>query len=262
MDAVFDKKILLENISYLLKEKEMKIGELEAAAKVSTGYISRITKEENSKPGIDFIMNVAEVLNIGMDTLLKVDLSAQTPTERYLISFFDKLIADTTADKLDWGVEKAGTLNRLDTDINGNVSHPLFEYETFMEEGESEYPEEVTRVVFPSHSFDVHTTIYGDCYNLRLKNGAFLYLMNICKSVYRVNDPDAFAKEAWLVGADYSIQFLAGTKDDAVLAYLVTHLYAAVAESMKHPKLQKGAKDAIEAFMRDDFTDDDEPPFF
>ena len=83
MDAVFDKKILLENISYLLKEKEMKIGELEAAAKVSTGYISRITKEENSKPGIEFIMNVAEVLNVGMDTLLKVDLSAQTPTEKY-----------------------------------------------------------------------------------------------------------------------------------------------------------------------------------
>lgn len=79
--------------------------------------------------------------------------------------------------------------------MNGYVEHPLFSYETFMEQGEDEYPEEVSRVVFISHAFDVHTYITDDCFSLRLKNGAILYLMNFSKSIHRVNDLNAYARE-------------------------------------------------------------------
>ena len=89
MGVEFDKKRMLENISFLLKEKGKKIGELETEAGVSVGYISRTSKDENAKPGIDFILKVAEALNISVDMLLKVDLTDLTPTEKYLLSFFE-----------------------------------------------------------------------------------------------------------------------------------------------------------------------------
>ena len=52
MNIEFNKQLMLDNISFLLKESEKKIGELESEAGVSAGYISRISKEGNTKPGI------------------------------------------------------------------------------------------------------------------------------------------------------------------------------------------------------------------
>lgn len=257
MPIEFNKKLMLDNISFLLKEFGKKIGELEAEAGVSPGYISRATKEGGTKPGIDFIINVAEALNTSIDTLIGVDLSALTPTERYLISFMEKLKRDTIEDKLDWVRDSADSLNRMDTDCNGYVAHPLFSLETFYEKSECEYPEEVTRVVFTSNAFDVHTSIADDCFTLRLKNGAFLYLMNFCKSVYHASDTDAFGIEIWMYKSDVGAQFMCGNRDNSPLAALVDDLYATVKESSKHPKIKKGLQSAIDAFMLDDLEDDD-----
>ena len=150
MTEQFNPKILFDNIDFLIKSENRKIGEVESEAGVSAGYISRTSKDGGSRPGIDFIMNIAKVLHVSIDTLLKVDISSLTPTERYLISFLEK----------------------LETDQNGITNHPLFDFHRFYEEGESEYPEEVSRVVFVSNSFGVHTSIHGDCFELKLKNGA------------------------------------------------------------------------------------------
>ena len=91
MSVEFNKQLMLDNISFMLKEFGKKIGELEAEAGVSPGYISRTSKDDKAKPGIDFIVKVAEALNTSVDTLLNIDLSGLTPTERYLISFLEKL---------------------------------------------------------------------------------------------------------------------------------------------------------------------------
>jgi len=258
MNSEFNKQLMLDNISFLLKESEKKIGELEAEAGVSAGYISRISKEGNTKPGIEFIMKVASSLNTSIDTLLNVDLAGMTPTERYLASFLEKLNKDTLDDKLDWNRESADSLNRAETDINGNTDHPLLSYETFYEEGECEYPDEVSRVVFVSHSFDCRTFINGDCFNLRLKNGTILYLMTISKSVHRVNDPNAFAKEVWMYTPGTGKNYLCSNIDNSPLAALVDHLYTTVSERMKHPRIKQELQYVIDAFMDDDVSDDDE----
>ncbi len=258
MTTEFNKQLMLDNISFLLKEFGKKIGELETDAGVSPGYISRISKEGNTKPGIEFIMKVADSLNTSMDTLLNVDLAEMTPTERYLISFLEKLNKDTLDDKLDWNRESADRLNRAETDINGNPDHPLLSYETFYEEGECEYPEEVSRVVFVSNSFDCKTYIDGDCFNLRLKNGSILYFMNISKSVHKVNDTDAFAKEVWMYIPETGKNYLCSNRDNSPLAALVDHLYTTVSERMKHPRIKQELQYVIDAFMKDDVSDDDE----
>ena len=260
----FNKQLMLDNVSYLLKETGKKIGELETESGVSTGYISRISKDEKTKPGIDFIMNVADSLKVSINTLLNVDLTAMTPKERYLLSFLKKLNKDTIDDKLDWNRESADQLNRTETNKYGHVDHPLLSLETFWEEGESDYPEEVTRVVFVSNSFDCGTYISGDCFNLRLKNGSFLYLMNIQKTVHRINDPNAFAKEIWMYTPDNVAHFLCSNNVVSPLADLVDELSATVSELMKHPRIKQELQYVIDAFMKDDLIDDeidDEFPF-
>ena len=256
MTNEFNKQLMLDNISFLLNAFGKKIGELENEAGVSPGYISRISKEGNTKPGIEFIMKVADSLNTSLDLLLNVDLTEMTPNERYLVTFLEKLNKDTLDDKLDWNKESADRLNRAETDINGNPDHPLYSYETFYEKSESEYPNEVSRVVFVSNAYNCNTIIKGDCFNLRLKNGSILYLMNISKNVYKLSDPDAFAKEIWMYTPSTGSSYLCSNRDIPPLAVLVNNLYASVSERMKHPRIKRELQYVIDAYLKDDLSDD------
>ena len=151
MNNEFNKKQMFENISYALKLFGKRIGELESETGVSTGYISRTSKDDGAKPGIDFIVKAADALNMSVDTLLNVNLSGLTETERYVINFLDKLNTDTNKGKLEWIARSEHDYNKLEADINGCVDHPLFSFESFYEEGDTEYPDCVERVVFISH---------------------------------------------------------------------------------------------------------------
>lgn len=252
----FNKQRLYDNIEHLLKIRDIGVGDFETRAGVSTGYMARNKKDEKSKPGIEFIMAAAEILGVSMDALLNISLKELTPTEQYLLDFLSKLEDDTLGDKLAWNRESADYLNRLEGDINGNTDHPLFSMETFMEEGESDYPDEVTRIVFTSKNFDCHTAVHGDCFNLRMKNRATLYLMNICKSVHRVDDPSAYCKEVWMYVPGSGARFLCDNRNDNMIGMTVDALYGAITENAKHPQVGADFKYAIDAFMRDDLTDD------
>lgn len=252
MSAEFNKKLMLDNISFKLKETGKKIGELETEAGVSTGYISRTSKDGNTKPGIDFVINVAEALGISVDTLINVNMAGLTPTELYLISFFEKLKKDTVADKLEWNRESEEILNSQNPDMIAYCDHSLFNVETFFEGGETEYPEEVTSVVMISHSFGRHTFIAGDCFNISMKNGAVLYIMNIGKSDHPLFDLDDYAKEVWMYEPNIGNQFLYSNNKKSALAGLVDDLYATVTEFSKHPKIKSGLRDVIDSYMNND----------
>lgn len=255
----FDKSICFSNIRLLLKQNsDVKIGQIEKDAGVRLGYMARLEKPENtSEPSIEFVVTAAKFLGVGLDTLLLVDLSGLTPTEQYLVSFIDKLKKDTISDKLDWNKESANSLNRMESDINGYVQHGLFSSETFYEQSEGGYPEEVSRVVFVSETFGPETYINGDCYNLRLKNGSNLYLMDICRSAQRVGDGVAYAKEAWMYTPNVGKQFLFSDRDGSALAPLVETLFEIVSERNKRPRIKKEIKYVIDAFMQDDIGDDE-----
>lgn len=261
MDENFKKQRLFDNIAFLLKERGMKIGELESSVGVSAGYISRASKENGSTPGVEFIINAAKELGVSVDTLISANMTELTPTEKYIVSFLEKLERDTNADKLVWLRETAEYLNHIDVDKNGRPEHPFFFLTTFWEESEDDYPCEVTDCRFISHSFDVHTAVNGDCYYLRMKNGTMLCIMNISKSVHRINDPDAFAKEVWMYSQG-NLQYLCCNHDASPINTLVESLYSAVCENSKHPKIKKDFQYVINAFMQDDIDDDsDNLPF-
>lgn len=256
----FNKTLCFSNIRELLRQNsDVKIGQIEKEAGIRLGYMSRLEKDGNtSEPSMEFIVSAAKLLKVSIDTLITVDLTGLTPTEQYIVSFFDKLKADTLKDKLDWNRETAFNLNRMEPDINGWVYHPLFAEETFYEETECEYPEEVTRIVFNSKTFGPHTYICGDCFNLRLKNGTTLYLMDIEKSVHRTGDTSAFAKEAWVSVPNKGCQVLVASQDNTPVAPLIEVLFSTVKERMEHPKVNNDVMYAIDSFMKDDIEDDED----
>ena len=256
MEETFNQGRFFDNVYFLIKKTGKKIGEIESEAGVSPGYISRTSKEGNSKPGIDFIMSVAKNLNVSVDALLKVDFAKLTPTEEYLLKFFQKLSSDTVSGKLKWNKESEDYLNNLESDINGNVEHPLFNLERFYEEGETEYQDYVTRVVFNSNTFGFRTSC-GDCFNLRLKNGVTVYVMNISKSVYHSGNKNAHAKEIWLSSRFGGNEFLCSNREIiSNLFSMVDTLYMNIVEDSRHPKINYDSRKSIDAFMNDDLKDD------
>ncbi|WLD83259.1 helix-turn-helix domain-containing protein [Selenomonas dianae] len=261
MPTDFDRTLFFDNISYLIKKHDLKIGEIENSAGVSAGYISRASKDEKSKPGVEFVMKIAELLQINVDTLLRADLTNATPTEKYLMSFLGKLNSDTVSDSLNWVRESKEELNRLQEDQYGNTGHPLFKLRTY--DASNDYDGsigDVTQVVFASHNFDCRTAVYRDCYSLRMKNGTLLHLMNICKTYSSLSDSDTFAIEVWMTPLREEPQFLCDNKGEATISRLIDGLYTTVSENMRHPKIDKNIRYVIDAFMKNDLEDD--PPVF
>ena len=253
----FNSQILFDNIEFLIKSENRKIGEVESAAGVSAGYISRTSKDGGSKPGIDFIMNIAKVLHVSIDTLLKVEIASLTPTEKYLISFLEKLEHDTTHDLLTWNRESKEHLREIDVDREGFPEHPLFEFHRFHANEKGEYPQGVSRVVFASRLFGVDTAINGDCFNLRMKNNAHLYLMNISKIKDQSGNAEGSAIEVWMQ-TQSNTQYLCNDYGNSKLKDYIDNLYAVVSESTKHPKVEPDVRYIIDSFMKND--NDDDPP--
>ena len=271
MSKELDKEIFLGNFYYLLKTKGIKIGEMEEYACVAAGYFSRLNKDANAKPNIDVVISVADKFEISLDTLTKVKIYDLSGTEMYMINFLEKLKKDTEAEKLMWGKETASELENVGDDDNGFPAHEFFSYEEYTEDRGGDYPEFVKGNIFVSDAFGTQTAIHGDCFNLRMKNGAILFLADIVKKGYWKNEKDAFAKEVWLKTFSSGQKFLCSTKNPKY-ADLINNLFNAVSEYCKHPQLEADYRFVIDAFMQDDLKDDvdkqtwtasfdDDPPF-
>lgn len=244
----FNSRILFNNIAFLLKNTEFKVGELETAAGVSTGYISRTSKDESSNPSIEFVAKTANFFGVGLDLLINVDLGAETETEIYLAKLIDKLVVDTNSNKLDWKVEKAYYLNNLEADINGFTDHDLFYYETFQEQTEAGYAEESTDVRFKSDSYGMNTYIADDCFYLQMKDYR-LYVMKISKSIHNIKDPEADAIELWMVPNRGSNKFLVKDLNNSVHNILIKNLYRSISEYNKKPKIDNEVKRVLDAYL-------------
>lgn len=258
----FNKSLCFSNIRELIKDNpDVKIGQIEKEAGIRLGYMSRLEKGDNAaEPSVEFIVTAAKLLNVSVDTLISVDLANLTSTEKYLVSFIEKLKSDTIMEKINWNVETEFELDRQLVDCNGVSTHPLLSLETFYRQTECEYPEEVTDNVYVSKTFGPNTSIHGDCFNLRLKNGSTFYLMNIAKDVHYTNDKSAFVKEAVMYVPRGKTQVLATTQDEYPIGQLLEELYSTIKERMKHPQVNNDVMTAIDAFMKDDLEDDPEEP--
>lgn len=129
MDDKFDKTLLGRNIRFLAQRQNAKLGELEAAAGVSAGYVSRLLKAEDggSSALFDLALCSSEKFGVSLEGLLKMDLSAYLPNELYLDGFFFRLLEQTEKGLLNWSF---ATREMLLGDVD---LHPRVKY--FEEDG-------------------------------------------------------------------------------------------------------------------------------
>ena len=107
----FNKEQCIANIYALAKEQGVKIGELESAANISVGYLSRLAKENNNAlPNIEALVIISDKLNVSLDALVKKDLTVNNSTESYFIKVVDKLLDDTKIKPSIWVLEHEDNL--------------------------------------------------------------------------------------------------------------------------------------------------------
>ncbi|MBO6202893.1 MAG: helix-turn-helix transcriptional regulator [Selenomonas sp.] len=251
-----DKELVFRNIYFLLKLLQMKVGEFESQTGVSSGYLARASKDDRSKPGGDFLINAAKALKVNLGTLTSVDLSALRPEDEYFLKFMERIIEQTDSGHIDWEKESAFNLNSWRENDEGPVQHPLFSVETYYEETECEYPQQVTRTIMVSHSFKENTAINGDCFNFRMKNGITFYIMNLTKANYSLADHEREAKEVWIYKPHVGSKFICSTLEDGVLSSKAEEIYTSAMLEAKHVRLDADVRRSIDAFMEGDVSDD------
>ena len=104
-----DSKTVVENIYFLAKKKGIKVGELEEAAGVGSGYFSRFLKEPESPdekvrslPSAEVLEAVCEKLDITLDMLLHTDYQVLDDVDVSMALFFGKLKEATDSNALIW----------------------------------------------------------------------------------------------------------------------------------------------------------------
>lgn len=101
MEMNFDRQRLMANITALIQQRGMNIGDVEAAVGTSKGYISRLLKNE-SVPSADFVWKLAKVLGVSTDMLVEGDYSDGDDNISTLRKFLIKLRLQTTEEAIVW----------------------------------------------------------------------------------------------------------------------------------------------------------------
>ena len=123
----YSKSLFINNVYFLAKARDVKIGELETACGVSAGYLARLRQaEKNSAVGADFLLAAAEYLNVSVDALLTFDFPRASDAEIDLHRYLEKLTRETRSRKLLWQEDLAGYPDTLLYDEKGRVVHPLY----------------------------------------------------------------------------------------------------------------------------------------
>lgn len=239
---MFDKKVCLDNIRTLAKEKGIKLGELEEQAGVSTGYISRIDKSE-SYPSLEFILKTADILSVSIDYILNSRLSVMNATDLYIARFTNKLIIDTNANNLNWEKEEKSYLKdkTFFLDSNDAFYHPLFT--------ETKSYAAITNYEYNSMFHDPRcVSINGDCYHCEISYGVKVYLMS---TEYNSIDIQSDEFEMYIVNGQNNVNKLicVSEKEKSDLFYSIKCLYELADESSKHANLPFELKTLMDNYM-------------
>lgn len=123
---IFDKWNCFQNIRNLMATKDIKIGQIEAAAGVRVGYMSRLEKPDNtSEPGIMFIATAAKMLGVTLDELVYSRAGQMSEDEEYIRDFLRDIIEDTDKHDIHWEKERDDILCKVYDLYNNPPSHPL-----------------------------------------------------------------------------------------------------------------------------------------
>ena len=181
----FRKEVFLQNLRVLLKESDIKIGQIERESGIQTGYVSRLEKPGNTTdPTAEFIMTASQMLNVPIDLLVKVAIGEMSASERKMLKFFQSLIEDTRNGELAWNKEAKAFFEkekfRVLDDVTGVTDHPLIRVESCNDRRSSSSKKVATYLTsfYPNEGVRVN----GNSYNTLLPGtDASIYLMKCGK---------------------------------------------------------------------------------
>ena len=250
----FNKKLCLANIYYLAKQKNIKIGDLESAAGVSAGYISRLNKPDTkTSPSLEMLITVADMLGVTLDSLLHRNHGDLTPTEKYVVDFLDKLTEKTNSRSEIWRRDSYAKLSHIGQDAKGRIEHPLFSWHSVCDNSATGYPDEYSYIGYSSIFREAENVDVCDDGFVLPFNGRWLYLMKVAVRTEmddRGNDVH-YEYELYMVNGSREVSVVCHSTWDEESPYNMPLeiLYKAAADSSKHPILTHDVRNAIDDFM-------------
>lgn len=284
---VFDRAKLLKNISAVIQERGVKIGELETSVGVSPGYLSRLSKDDiKTLPPLDVVWRIAKALSVSMERLIEGNFDHASATVTYMQQFLQKLFEDTVNSVIDWNSKSVTDLNCIlrceDNEyfafIHTNYDKEYREDRSFRDEAHYDKGTyecyrhcKITPVTSPKTNAWVDDSVFFT----RMPNGQTLYLV-------RYGMPDLLSEDAPDALIFYELYFdNPESQDDAVVPICNTFgnrrvlfpdiekLYQELKEHEFDLRISKEARSSIDCFMgkavpqSNGFVevDDDELPF-
>ena len=190
MNMNFDRERLMANITALIQQKGMNIGDVEAAVGSSKGYISRLLKNE-SIPSSDLTWKLAKVLGVSTDMLIEGDYTDGTDNISTMKKFLIKLRLQTSEEEMVWSPITTKYVNAVLKD-----EEPLFflvqekgngttipHMEDDFSEVNSTYSFYKNRKIHSAAFPQEYAWMTGDGFKANLSDERIVYLFPMCASM-------------------------------------------------------------------------------
>lgn len=248
----FDKAQCFANIRALMKNTDVKIGQIEREAGVRLGYMARLEKPDNTaEPSVEFVVTAAKMLNVSLDFLISAKIENMTQTEEYVLKFVRSITKDTQEGKLIWNREAPAILNATHNDYEAvGRKHPLFEYSDAELDGNNNpYIANYYSRFFPERT----TYVRLNAYNAELpRTASTLYIVpcTIQRGDDSLESDDCF--EVYIDDRDSVIPLCNTMLTCETVALAIKDLYNQIQEAASHIQINNRARFLIDAYMRED----------
>ena len=242
---LFNVSVIYSNIKYLAKIYGIKLGDIEAGAEVSPGYLSRLGSKETDKSSsvvVDLLISASQKLNVSIDTLLYRDLSKATESEEKIIKLVSKLTLETNEGIRGWNKQSEEMFaNRVP--LKKGI-HPLSvrgEYSNDYDQWDP--PHFLSR-------FDEDAKLGGPCYETNLVGSALFYVVKTDAPMECAVWGSGTAYEMYIFHDAQVIPVCNCLRSNPLLFSMAETLYEAASRSAKKGSLDDKGDSLIDDYLR------------
>lgn len=246
----YNRSRMIQNIYSIAKTKGKKIGDIETAAGVSAGYISRLAKDDSKGAfTVDFLASIAEQLGVTLDVLAFTDDGQLTENEAGMLTFLDRLTVDTEKYELEWNL-----LDPRTQDDSFLFEHPLFRVR---DDGCSEDPDGnyhyYSYTQYDSRFFPPkEAKINGNCYTAKIDDysNTKIYLMNV-RLYGNVFDTQKKGFEIYFIAREETVTpIMCSLMTCDQLTDAIARLYNAVESARSHLTVSDNVRNIMNRYLK------------
>ena len=244
----YDKQRLIKNLYHYIKLSNYKVGDLEAAANVSTGYLSRWKNDGNdsSSPTVETLTIMADKLAVSLDTLLFTDIESLNSSEIKIIDYLNKFIKKTESEEFEW---ERITINQAYSSYKGGFGESVGKLPFMVSDSDSfnNY-----YLVYKSLFNDAEYTLAAPLYKFS-KHSADIFITCIQKNDYKNKGEDSLEYELYLDSDLNGFTKICNADENAnpEIRKVIKNLYDIIA-AMTRTKLDTLVESELNSLFNDD----------